>query len=725
MSAPVWTLSVDLQTKTATFQSGMADAAKAARGSFQDIKQGASEMGSATSGSMMEARHGVQLLTEDFGIRLPRALTTFIAELGPIGAAMEAAFPFLALIALATIFVQHLSKMREEGERLTEVQSNFGTVTANVLNQLNDKLLEAGIKADELNGNHLAALEKTLRVIDHQSLAELKQSFEELSKASDAVMEQLKAHWYQVGSGSEGAKDALDNFKRQYDLLLAQGKDKEASDLLGGTLQSAQRILDLQKQARDNQLDNRRDKGAAGDAEAYKKFVEANVALSAAGTDHSEKAISAQENLVAALQSQITAQQKISDLKKADQGNARTETQKTVDSDSDTLVKQQADDYKRATEEQDKLDDQRYQQAVANIQQGEREKIAATDQGSAERLAAIDAAIKEENTRGLQETGFYKELLTQRVDTAKQFAAEQRKLQPDAGKEAADHAKQMGLLQVAADREAAEVRLSTKHKGDQERVQSDIDLENEAFTVRTTAAAQQLAALDRSDKEYENKLKALQDRQEELVREHEEKITAIKDQAEMARTSRLLSAEQHFNDSVAKNLTDALMRHQSFGRMINSLGDEIATGMIQNAIKSILADDMTKEHDAAAAARKAFLAGMQLPFPANLVAAPVLGAAAFASVMAFEGGGLVPGVGIGDIQPAMLTPGEAVLPKNMTEKLSRASDDSGDSGHHIHVHHTNHYTVHAIDGASVEGMLNKHASTFHKHVENQLRRMNK
>jgi hypothetical protein len=115
MAQPVWVLSVDLQTKTATFQSGMSDAAKAARGSFQEIKAGADEMGRATSGSMMEARHGVMLLGEEFGVHLPRALTTFIASIGPIGAAMEAAFPFLAIIVGATLLLQHLSKLKEEG----------------------------------------------------------------------------------------------------------------------------------------------------------------------------------------------------------------------------------------------------------------------------------------------------------------------------------------------------------------------------------------------------------------------------------------------------------------------------------------------------------------------------------------------------------------------------------------------------------------------------------
>src|ERR1700744_4978137 len=130
MAQPVWTLSVDLQTKTATFQSGMSDAAKAARGSFQEIKEGAREMGRETSGSMMEARHGVMLLGEEFGVHLPRGLTMFISSLGPVPAAMEAAFPFLAIVVGATLLLEHLSKLKEAGQQLTDSQLNFGTTVA-------------------------------------------------------------------------------------------------------------------------------------------------------------------------------------------------------------------------------------------------------------------------------------------------------------------------------------------------------------------------------------------------------------------------------------------------------------------------------------------------------------------------------------------------------------------------------------------------------------------
>lgn len=72
MAAPVWVLSVDLQTKTATFTSGMADAAKSARGAFSEIRDGAGKMGREVGGSMKDARDSVQFLAEGFGVQLPR-----------------------------------------------------------------------------------------------------------------------------------------------------------------------------------------------------------------------------------------------------------------------------------------------------------------------------------------------------------------------------------------------------------------------------------------------------------------------------------------------------------------------------------------------------------------------------------------------------------------------------------------------------------------------------
>ena len=124
MAPPVWVLSVDVQTKTASFTSGMGDAAKSARGSFKEIESSAKGMGEGARMGMERAREGVELLAEQMGVRMPRALTEFMAGLGPMAAAIQMAFPFLAVAALAGILIEQLSKLRASGEALTESKVN-------------------------------------------------------------------------------------------------------------------------------------------------------------------------------------------------------------------------------------------------------------------------------------------------------------------------------------------------------------------------------------------------------------------------------------------------------------------------------------------------------------------------------------------------------------------------------------------------------------------------
>ena len=155
MAQPVWTLSVDLQTKTATFTSGLADAARSARGSFDEIKDGARQMSAGVKGasgevnySMMEARHSVMILGEEFGAHLPRALTTFVASLGPIGPALEAAFPFLAVILGATLLIEHLSKIGEAEKAMEEASRKLTDGMAENINKVDLEIvnIEEGIR---------------------------------------------------------------------------------------------------------------------------------------------------------------------------------------------------------------------------------------------------------------------------------------------------------------------------------------------------------------------------------------------------------------------------------------------------------------------------------------------------------------------------------------------------------------------------------------------------
>jgi len=806
MAQPVWVLSVDLQTKTATFQSGMAGAAKSARGAFTEIKSGASEMGGHVSTNMFASRHAIMAASEAFGDTMPRAITALLVHIGPLGAALEAAFPFAAIGLAAVLLFQHLSKLKEEGIQLTLNQERFMTVTNNAFNSLDEKLLQSQIRADELRNNHLGALSKQLELIDKQSMAELVHSFGEVAKAADVVFKGLESHWYAAGIGSAGAKNALEQFQAQYESLLSQGKDKEASDLLRGTRESAEHVLALQKQIRSLEGKNGPVDVTKGGND-YAALAAARTELAKSGAGATEKEFQAQQALVGALTAQLGIEERVAAIKKQDGSNAKTTVgneaaakaaegarqaaehtikmgelrlaaereQATVSqtihqgsiadrlaadielADKEYAIQEQGNaaliaaldksgkDYNNqlaalqnkaaeltAQHEnavailKGKAQIEQYRLDLQNLEASEREKIDATEQGSAARLAAIDAAIKAEDALNLQDTAHYRELLSQRVQAAREAASEAAKQTAEGGRLEADNTIKMGELALAAARQHQALMDSSHSVSTRLRMQLEIEAANQEYAMKLTAMSMEIAALDKHGKDYENKLRELQNKQKQLVQQHENEITAIKEKAEIERNQKILSAEQQYTGEMANSLTQVLMGQKSFASAMESLGNQVVAGLMQQAIKHIEMNMLTKQSDAAAAARKGFNAGLQFPFPANLVMGPVLGAAMYSSVMAFEEGGIVPGVGRGDVVPAMLTPGEGVVPRGVMEGLSNmARSGNMGGGPHYQAHATFAPEIHAVDAAGVDRVLTKHARVFHQHVENTLRKMNK
>ena len=723
MAQPVWILSVDLQTKTATFQTGLADAAKAARGSFNDIKGGAGEMGGAVNYSMSEARHGVMLLGEEFGIHLPRALTSFIASIGPVGAALEAAFPFLAIAVGATLLIEHLGKLREAGAKLTEDQIAFGTAVNNAFNALDQKILQAQIHADQLRNDHLGALRLQLELIDKQSMAELVHSFDLVAKSADVVLKDLEGHWYQMGIGSDGAKAALMHFKTEYESLLSQpGKEGEAHGLLTGTLVQAERVRDLMKQAKTNH-ENWDTTSPQADA-TIKELTEKTGRIAATYT---KEEIASQDQLVLALQKQVEIEARVATLKKLEGDSARKGTQNNDDDNADKLLKAQAASERTGLEIAEKIRDEAYKRALADLEESEHEQLIVTEKGSMERLSAINDAIAKENAYGLQETGFYRSMLTQWVETARQYSDEYVKLKAEAAREDADNTEKMGILGLAAEKQSIALEESARRVSAQQRIADESKVANDEYAIKAAALAKEIAGLDKSGKDYENKLKQLQDKETQLTRQHENEITAIKEKAEIERDQRVLASFNSFNNSISQGLTQSIMGHQTWAKMAQSLGDQVVSGMIQNAIKSMIADDMTKEKDAAHAARKAFNIGMEIGGPAGIVLGPVFGAAAFAAVMAFEGGtDRVPGVGRGDIVPSLLSPGEGVVPGGVMDGLRNMARSGGfEQGPRYHV--TSHVHIHAsaLDADGMDKVLEKNSGKLQRHFEGVLRKMNK
>jgi hypothetical protein len=269
--------------------------------------------------------------------------------------------------------------------------------------------------------------------------------------------------------------------------------------------------------------------------------------------------------------------------------------------------------------------------------------------------------------------------------------------------------------------------LSAKRTSAQERVNVAVQFANEEYAAQMTANLKEIAALDQTDKDHENKLKALQNKQLELIRAYENQVTDIRTKAEEERNARVLSAEQRADDEAARSMTQMLTGRMTAAKALISIGDQVASGMMESAIKSVLANDYTKESDAAAAARKAYLAGMKFPWPANIIMGPALGAMAFASVMAFQEGGLVPGVGNGDTVAARLEPGETVLTKKLTEGLTNQARSGGmdGGGGDIHVHVNHSPTIQALDATGMDRVLKKHAAVLTQHFHSEVRKLNR
>ena len=262
--------------------------------------------------SIHEAQGEAMLLGEAFGIHLPRHVSRFLAELPGIGAALSTAFAATAVLFLVEAVVKGGEKLQEwinHAHKVAIAMDEFNTAVTNSFGGLEEKLLQAGVSIDELKGDHVDALRKQLELVDRVSMKELVGEFGLLAKAADAVFAELTTSWYQFGSGSAGAKRALEDFKAQYDLLLAEGKSKEASDLLAGTLKSAKDSLTTMEATKK-------------EAEEANKIAQsaalAGVTAMQAQAGPTEKELKAQEALVRILTQQIKAQTTIQELAKDD-----------------------------------------------------------------------------------------------------------------------------------------------------------------------------------------------------------------------------------------------------------------------------------------------------------------------------------------------------------------------------------------------------------------------
>ena len=646
----VGALIIKLQAETAQFREDMGKV----KSDLDDLGNKGGEAGGKMAEGMGEARGGLMLTEDMVGVRLPRHLNALIAQIPGVGAAFATMLPIVGVFVAIEIITKLIEKHKEAAEaaqKLHEAEENFGTAVENVFNKLDDKLLEAGIKSDELEGNHLAALQKRLQLINNQSMSDLVQEFNTVSAAAEKTLGSITQHWYESKIGVVGVKDALENFKLQYASLLAQHKDKEATDLLKGTLDSAVKM---------------------------KELMEAQQG----GHGSTQSNLDAQNALVGALTAQLGIEQRMAELKKAQLTEAGDKTDKEIGRDQDTVLKEQARAAKQAAEDEEKAWEENYKRAVSALETAEREKIAATRQGTNERIAAIDAAIKEENSKGLQETSYYKGLLVERVAAEKAMADETARVRAALSDEELRHDLVMAKLQQVAQDGAMKHELAMKKATLQQITDAEIKAVRGDTQIEVNALNARIAALDKNDKDYLKKLQEFENKKKEITQKAENEITKIRQTAEEKQAHDVLAAETRMKNAVLDTAVQSMFQFNNMSKAFEHLGEE----MIQHALTNLLqmsAIDRKKElMDAKSAAKSAFKWVMQdVPFPANAVLAPISAAAAFAGVMAFEQGGEIPGAGA---VPIIAHGGETVVTKALTDQVKNSTQNNSNTSHETH-----------------------------------------
>jgi hypothetical protein len=669
---------------------------------------------------MMEARHGVMLLGEEFGVHLPRGVTSFLASLGPVSGAMQAAFPFLAIAVGATVLIEKLMKIGDEAAKSGQAWTAISDEIAKWGENSKKELLDVAIQLDRLSGDKLKELQDTLKKIDLTSLEHLKSEFDGVGKKADEAFTKMRSNSFMtfIGMGN-GVADVQQMF--------AAAMDKINADLAKGD----QKKLAADLKAASDQMWNL----AAPTYALVQRLHEAH-------NEWGANKIAADEHYQSLLKGHGMLESMTKELV----------TQVKLEKDKDSIAKQTITPIHNATDPRIAAE---LKKQLASYLETNRQKAVSNEKLAEEEMSTTAAVTK-----------YLLSEYAKRTELAMHAAEQQH--------EAAQHANDAAVKDAEVKRKISQIQTGSSASAyliskQQEQVQlrailqreqSDLQAAHQREIAEQQSFISQMSQLA-ANSTGETRIKALAQ-----AASAQDKLTAATRQfnEEMARTTAAIEASdletaklnnswsvffahanqetkslsgtirgelqtsmQQATNAFSQGIAKSLVEGKSFGKSMVSVGREMTESMIEGLIRWGIQDLMTKMGMKATAAS---LAGANAtasmaaaPFPVDTGAA-AFGATMMGTALAFELGGIVPGVTRGDTVPAMLTPGEAVLPKRLTEKLTHASNDSS-GGPDIHIHHHATYHVQALDSDGVDRVLQQHGDKFAEHASNHIRRMNK
>jgi hypothetical protein len=308
------------------------------------------------------------------------------------------------------------------------------------------------------------------------------------------------------------------------------------------------------------------------------------------------------------------------------------------------------------------------------------------------------------------------EIISDKQKEATEWVAASQRMHTADATQAADMAK----IRVQAANQETMYGINKGGGNDKAKVQAQLD-ENKALAQIQIDQINDEAKWHQSgDAKDLEMLRKFEDEKQKIIANSVKEQAKIVEDAELEKEQKIRAAEDRTARAIASTAAKSIVEGKNMGQAFSQLGKQMLETALTNFLQMETLDGRKKMKEARKAGRGAYTGVMDMNLP-PMIGFPLAiasGAAAFAGVMAFEKGGIVPETGM-----VKLHEKEMVLPRPISEKV-QAMTDAGAGGKGSSPAITYAPTIHAVDGKGVSDMLNAHGGLFTQHIVKELRRRN-
>lgn len=267
--------------------------------------------------------------------------------------------------------------------------------------------------------------------------------------------------------------------------------------------------------------------------------------------------------------------------------------------------------------------------------------------------------------------------------------------------------------------------LSTLYNSEVNALVNALNQEEDLYvTLAKDEAAKRGEILTDEEVQESSGFQALENKKLEIQQNFINKYTAAEKKMQADQDKTLQQGLGKMNTEFSSTFANIEMGHERMGQGAIRMYDQMATSFLKNMAITMLAEmegallhktlaSQKQLSDAKGAAAGAWNATADIPV-IGPVLAPIAAATAFAGVMAFDEGGMVP-----QDQMSYVHADEGVLTAPQVDTLRKAADNMGDDSAGGDTHH--HWNINAMDARNMQDFAKRNPDFFAAGVKNATR----